>query len=64
MNYLIIPTAIPMSDVLSMPRIVQDTCTTRRTTMALLTAFASRAFLVALIRTEGVISWLVTQPYL
>lgn len=53
--------AIPVSDVLSMPQIVQDTSATRRTTMALLTAFASLALLLALIGIYGVISWSVTQ---
>ncbi|MGJ5813518.1 ABC transporter permease [Paludibaculum fermentans] len=53
--------AIPISDVLSMPQIVQDTSSTRRTTMGLLTAFASLALLLALIGIYGVISWSVTQ---
>ncbi|MGC4050404.1 MAG: ABC transporter permease [Paludibaculum sp.] len=53
--------AIPVSDILSMPQIVQDTSTARRTTMALLTAFASLALLLALLGIYGVISWSVAQ---
>ncbi len=52
---------IPISEVRTMDRVVEESAATQRWTMTLLAAFAALATLLALVGIYGVVSWSVTQ---
>jgi ABC-type antimicrobial peptide transport system permease subunit len=52
---------IPLSEVRTMDRVVEDSAAARRWTMSLLAAFAALAMALALVGIYGVVSWSVTQ---
>jgi predicted permease len=52
---------VPVSEILTMDQVVEESAATQRWTMALLSAFAAFAITLALVGIYGVVSWSVAQ---